>query len=179
VISGEEFDALFDGFQSTAFRWESLPAYDVGGAEAERLAAWREGSPRPVQSVRTSPWLARIAATTTAGKRWARVRVVDEPPTDYQRFQLAHAYPEAQAVGDEVRLIRRADVDEDWSDFWLFDAGLSTACAVEMVYDEAGHWLSADLSRDPDHLAVLIEFAAEVTGLSIPLNAYLTGMVRA
>lgn len=34
----------------TLFRLETLPAYDVDGAEAKRFAAFREGGPRPMLS---------------------------------------------------------------------------------------------------------------------------------
>lgn len=139
-LTAQEFDALFDDFTSTVFRLEALPRYAIGGAEAERIAAFEHGLPRPLRSVRTDPWLARIATSTiTAGKSWSRLRVVDDPMTDYQRYQL-ESQREAQAVGEEVLLVRRADVGFDpGPDFWLFDErDPLRAHAVLMHYDADG-----------------------------------------
>jgi hypothetical protein len=176
VISAGEFDTLFDSFSSTVYRLETLPAYDVGGAETARLAAFREHRPRPERSVRTDPWLARIAVTTvTAGKRWARTRIVDDPLTEYQRYQLA-SYVEAQAVGDEMRVAMRADVDDAGPDFWLFDAATPEAFAVVMRYDEAGHWLGAERVDDPSDLEQIGSRRATADAVSVPFNEFLTSM---
>src|ERR1700730_17432617 len=74
--------ACFDLFGATAFRLETLRAYDVP-AEAEILRAYRLGLPLPERSARTSPWLARIAQTTVGGKSWHRARMVGWPLTEY------------------------------------------------------------------------------------------------
>jgi hypothetical protein len=89
VTGAVDFDGLLNSFQRTVSRLEALPAYDVGGAEAERIAAFRAGMARPDRNVRTDPRLARIALSTLVeGKRWERVRVVDDPLSDYQRYQM-------------------------------------------------------------------------------------------
>jgi hypothetical protein len=117
-VTPEEFDALFDTFHHTVARLEALPAYDVGGQEAVRIQAFREGRPRPLRSVATDPWLARIAVSTiTAGKRWTRVRVVDEPLTEYQRYQLT-SHQESQAAGERVLIAPRSAVGDVGPDFW-------------------------------------------------------------
>src|SRR5690348_1452179 len=77
---------LFDTLQVSAFRLETLPAYSVS-AEAERYAAFLRGHRMPERSPRTSAFLARMAATRDR-KSWRRVRVIDEPPTDYEQFEL-------------------------------------------------------------------------------------------
>lgn len=150
-MTPERFDALFDTFHATAVRLETLPAYDVAGYEGSRLAAFLAGAALPVRSVRTDPWLARIARTSTAGKVWQRVRVVDEPLTDYERFELA-VYPETQAVGEEIVVVARPDVEVDGPDFWLLDAGTPDAHDVLMRYNERGEWRGAELTRDQDVL---------------------------
>jgi hypothetical protein len=173
VISGDEFDALFDSFHATVFRLEALPAYDVGGDEAARLAAFREGTPLPERSVRTSPWLARIAVTTVRDRKsWTRVRVVDEPPTDYQRFQLANGYVESQAAGDQVYIVRRTAVGDVGPDFWLFDGGTPNALGVVMRYDGEGRWLGAEKVTDPARLAALDDARGVVEAAAVPLNVY-------
>jgi hypothetical protein len=173
-VTPEEFDAHFDRFTSMVFRLETLQDYGDPG-EAERVAAFHRDDPRPERSIRTSPWLARIAATTLAGKRWQRVRVVEEPLTGYTRYELA-GYVESQAAGEEIR-IARPEASPALAtlrrDFWMFDAGTSDEFALLMNYGRGGEYEGAGLVTNPD---LLLEFQAErglALRLSVPLNEYL------
>lgn len=172
TLSAEQFDLLFDEFTTSAVRLETLPAYNVGGDEQQRLTAHRLGRPRPLRNVRTSPWLARIATGTILGnKQWKRVRVVDDPLTDYQGWQL-HSYREAQAVGDEVLIARRADVGDVGPDFWLLDQSR----VVVMRYHPDGRVHRREYVIDP---AVVAECAARVgavTKRAVPLNRFLADL---
>lgn len=167
VLTEHELDALFDGATESICRLETLPAYSVD-SEADRFAAWRDGLPRPEQSVRTSPWLAEIAASTLAGVRWSRVGVVDDPPTDYQRFRMA-AYGEMQAAGCSVSILPRRSLPAGYGDFWLFDAGTDRAAAAMLNYTESGRFVVAELS-DASWLHVAY---TQVLGSATPLNSYL------
>ena len=173
ALTSAEFGTLFDTFQQTVVRLEALPAYAVGGAEELRLQAWRDGRPRPERSVRTDPWLARIALSTiTAGKQWSRVRVVDDPLTDYQRYQFA-SHIEAQAAGEQVRIARRGDVGDVGPDVWLFDADSPNAHAVVMHYTPAGSVDRRELVTDRaavEHLAARIR---SVAATAVSLNEFL------
>jgi hypothetical protein len=170
-----EFDACFDRFGTTAFRLETLPAYAVGGAEAERLEAFREGRPRPERSVRTSPWLRRIATSTADGKYWQRVRVLDEPLTEYQRYQLA-SLVESAACGEDIRVavagvhVHPGDVG---GDFWLLDAETPAAAAILLTYDGAGRFAAAELHRDTETVLACMADADFALRCSVPLNEYL------
>lgn len=175
-MNPEDFDALFDNFRKTAFRLETLPSYDVGevGDEATRIRAIKEHLPVPDRSVRSDPWLARIARTTLdtkAPKQWQRVRVVDEPLTEYQRIELV-ALVEAQVVGDENFLVPRAAVG-DVPDMWLFDAGRRKAHAAVMDYDPAGHWLGCQLITDRSALDRLGAAWERALAAAEPLNVFL------
>lgn len=171
-MTPEDFDALFDSFTHSAVRYEGLGEYRVGGAEAERLAAFQAGHARPLRSVGTDPWLARIATTTLAGKTWGRIRVVDTPLTDYQRYQLA-SHVEAQAVGEQVFIARRSDIPGSSDDFWLFDRDTPTAHAVLMSYAADGRWLGAELTTDPTTLARLGGWLDSVRAVAVTLNEFL------
>lgn len=134
-MTPDEFNAAFDEFQVSAFRLECLQTYAVS-AEDARLRAFREGLPRPERSVRTNPWLQRIAATTIAGKSWSRVRLVSRPLTEYTRYEMI-GFVESQAVGEQIRIVdlnAHPDLRDLGPDFWLFDAEF----AIIMRYDEAG-----------------------------------------
>lgn len=178
ALTSAEFDALFDSFTTSVVRLEQLPAYSVGGAEAERIAAWRRGEPRPERSVRTSPWLARIATSTVIdGKCWSRIRVVDDPLTEYQRYQL-ESYRESQAIGEEVRVIARDVAPENrLPDFWLFDAGTDHTHAVWMRYGNDGRLVARLLITDPDVLHVLPQVVSGMREIAVPLNEFLASTV--
>lgn len=170
----EEFDALFDRFTVSTFRLETLQQYAVS-EEDERLRAFREGTPRPERSVRTSKWLARVAVTTAAGKRWSRVHIVDHPLSEYLRYELV-GYVESAAAGEEIRIAdRRADprLAELSQDFWLFDAETDAPFAALIHYTRDGEVFGFEYTDDA---AALRRFRAErdlALEHSIALNTYL------
>lgn len=170
----DEFDSYFDRFTSDVFRLETLQNYAVSEEDA-RLFAFRNGTPRPERSVRTEPWLARIAVTAVAGKNWQRVHVVDHPLSEYLRYELI-GYVESQVAGEQIRIADRA-ADESLAklseDFWLFDADSDDAYAVLMRYDGAGHFVGFEHTED---LSTLERCRAErdlALQHSVSLNTYL------
>lgn len=170
-MTPEDFDALFDSFRSSVFRLEGLPAY--AGEEDDRLHAFYSGQPLPERSVRTEPWLARIALTTiTERKSWLRVRVVDEPLTEFQRYQL-EPYRESQAAGEQIRIVTRTALADDGPDFWLFDPGTPQARGIVMHYSSDYRWLGADLVTGSAELAELDERRLQATAKAVPLNEFL------
>ena len=168
--------ACFDAFERSAVRIETLPAYDVP-AEAESLRAFARGLPLPERSARTSPWLARIAQTTAAGKTWSRTRVVGRPLTPYERFQLGYGYPPSAAAGEVIRIADRSAHPELAAlsgDFWLFDG----AFAALMTYDQGGAYLGSEVTSDPGVIARCRQQAALAARCAVPLGAF-TGSVTA
>lgn len=167
----DTFDALFDQFQFTAYRLEAMPSYAVSTEDA-LYRSFVDGTSRPERSVRTSPWMRRIAVTTARGKTWSRTRVIDSPLTEYQRFQMP-AYQESQVVGEGITLVDRADAGEVGPDFWLFDTDHSGACAAVMQYSTDGTPGGFDLVRDPDVLAELRTVRRRLDEIAVPLADYL------
>jgi hypothetical protein len=168
-----ELESCFARFTASAFRLETLRNYAVP-AEDARFAAFRQGQPMPERSVRTSPWLQQIAATTAAGKSWHRVHVMDHPLSEYERFELA-CYVESAAAGEEIRIADRAahpGLASLTRDFWLFDSATDRPFVALMDYDHAGHYTGAEISDDP---AVVSQCEADrrlAREHSVPLNAY-------
>jgi hypothetical protein len=142
-MAAADQQSLFDTFRVSAFRLETLPSY-LMAEEAERIEAFRRGLPRPERSPRTNPWLKLVQDAARAGKSWTRVRVIDDPPTEYQRYQLI-GYQESEAAGDHVRVARRSAVPDLGADFWLFD----NSVAQLQKYDADGRFLGAEITADP------------------------------
>jgi hypothetical protein len=164
----------FDLFEHTAWRLETLQAYDVP-AERERIAAFRQGQPMPERSVRTSPWLKQIAESTTAGKRWSRTHLLDQPLSEYARFEIA-TYEESAEAGEVIyladRIAHRGLIDLD-RDFWLFDEAGDHPFAALMTYDATGSYLGADVTGAPEIIARLTAQKRLTERFATPLRTYL------
>jgi hypothetical protein len=141
-------DHLFRYFEHTAFRLETRPSYAVA-EEQEMFAEFLAGEPRPFTDIPWyRAWYDQIATLTSQGKRVARVRLLDEPPTEYQRFEIWVA-TFAEAAGESIRYLDRGHAvqvglptDVDW---WLFDS----ARLALMRFDELGHPLGGEIITDP------------------------------
>jgi hypothetical protein len=162
------FNALFDTPRISVFRWEAQPAYSVPDTDAS-LEAFRTGAPRPERSVRTSPWLRRIAVQAAAGVDWSRVRVIGEPLSEYDRWSLL-GYVESQAAGEQIRI---AAPSSDFPDFWLIDPETTDTRAVIMRYDDNGRLLAREPVADRTVLDELTAIRADALAASIPLNVWL------
>lgn len=166
-------DDPFDRFNASAFRLETQQQYTVP-EEDDDLHRWLKGLPLPDRSVRTSPWLRRVAVTTAAGKHWSRVHIVDLPLSDYVKFEIA-GYLENAAAGEEIRIAIR---DEHSAlaglrdDFWLFDGGTPEAYGLAMSYDADGHHLGNDLVTDPARLAAYQQARETAWEAAMPLNEF-------
>jgi hypothetical protein len=169
-VTPTDFGDCFDRFQRTAFRLETRQVY-TAPAEQDRIRAFHAGLALPERSPRTSPWLARIQATTQEGKQWRRIRLIAEPMTEYTRYQLA-GYKESAAAGEDIRICRLAahrDLAALTMDFWLFD----DLFAAFLHYDADGTFTGAEVTQDP---AAITQCRAErdlALGHSMPLTSYL------
>lgn len=169
LLDTSQFQALFDAARQSVFRLEGRQTYAIAADDAE-LVAFRTGAPRPERSVRTSPWLARIAVSTASrGVSWSRVRVVVYPLTEYTRYELV-TYVESQAAGEQI-LITETQIPCD--DFWLIDAGTERAVGVWMRYADDGTQIARELVADPAELNQMAGVAARARAAAAPLNVWL------
>ncbi|MGW6915554.1 DUF6879 family protein [Kitasatospora sp. NPDC054939] len=171
ILPFEAVAHFFEDFEHTAFRLETRRGYavDIG---TERYERFIRGEALPFEP--DNPWHANVRRQTAAGKRFERVRLVDEPITLGQRFLLVSGLGNAEA-GEDIRNLPRAEGDRlslPRFDFWLFDSrvlarfhfdGSDNTLGVEITEDPADV-LSACQARDAAwHFAVPTrEFAARV-----------------
>nr|WP_221374443.1 DUF6879 family protein [Actinoplanes polyasparticus] len=86
TLTNDEFAQQLRDYTSTAYRFELQSFYTVDG-EQESFQRFLEGRPiSPYDVDEDRAWLDMVKAHTAAGKRMARVRVHEDPPTDYQRW---------------------------------------------------------------------------------------------
>lgn len=120
-LSNEEVDALFTGFERSAFRMETHQVYTIP-AEQENLRRFLAGEPKP--EGHNSGWHSTIRGNVEAGKIMQRLKIVRRPFTDYTRCLFAWAIPGNVAAGEDYRVLDvtdREDLDLLEQDFWLFD----------------------------------------------------------
>jgi Family of unknown function (DUF6879) len=139
-VTGDEFGKLFETFTASAFRLETLPEYLVP-QDVESLRLFRDGQPQPAWR-RERPWLTTVRNALARGARMQRVRVVQTPLTDYQRFQFSWGYVENSEAGEEISILdhyppKLSSVLAFPEDFWLFD----DATVVALEYDDEGRFL--------------------------------------
>lgn len=139
---------LFHDFEHTAWRLESRRAYavDVG---SPKWQLWQAGGDLGFNP--DHPWHANVRAQTEQGKRFERVRVIDSPPTEGQRFLLASGHGNVQA-GENIRNLWRDDADRlglPNEDFWLFDDRLM----VRLVFDGDDNTLGVQVTEAPADVA--------------------------
>lgn len=151
-ISEEGFAGLFREFCFTAFRLETRDYYAMS-YEREAFRLFLKGRPQPPTMLPWwQDWLTQIQELTHDGKRIGRVRIVSEPPTDYQRWEMWATRFHIE-VGEEIHYLSRSaalalqiPLDEDW---WLFD----DTQMVIMRYTSAGEMDGKTLITDPGVIA--------------------------
>jgi hypothetical protein len=164
-MTNEEFLAAVRGFTRTAFRWEAQPWYAMA-YERPYFEGWLAGSPTPPPEVDWwRPWLERVARWTAEGKTIGRVRVLAEPPTDYQRW-LLWAAPWHTQAGEDLRYLSRsvaqqADLPME-EDYWLLD----DESAIVLRFDGRGQTTERTLITDPEAVAGYRALRDTAIGLS-------------
>src|SRR4051812_41872276 len=142
-VTDPEFGRLFTDVRRSWFRLETLQHYDVA-YERDDFAAFLRGEPL---STPPGPWQAMIRDHVAAGRELARVHVIEEPLSDYIRYEL-HAYEPSAEAGEDVRVIPVRQ--SEWPtgvprhDYWLFDDDRLWL----MDYDAAGTFQAARLIDD-------------------------------
>ncbi|WP_432087394.1 DUF6879 family protein [Streptomyces sp. bgisy095] len=123
IVDLGAFGKLFEYFQYTAWRLETRRRY-ASDESTDTYAQLLRGE-TPVWDLDT-PWSRTIKEKSTGGAIVARVRIVDTPPTDGQRYLTAHA-EKNEALGEDIRNLSREDAEAlrlPAEDFWLFDSRL-------------------------------------------------------
>ncbi|MFC4530091.1 DUF6879 family protein [Sphaerisporangium dianthi] len=150
-LDDAEFNRLFTEFRFTAYRLESLQVYDVSYEKAAFelfLSGQRRGEYPGI-----AQWIDEtITPARDSGKLVHRVHVVEEPLSDYVRFECAWAYAHTVSAGEDVRFIPVPS--GEWPeglpryDYWLFDSCL----LVAMHYRDNGEFEAAEILDDPEKI---------------------------
>lgn len=158
-LTAAEFGEVLHEFHHTAFRLELQDSY----AEPEEdglYAAYLQGNPPAATTVpELADWYRRITEHTRQGKRIERVRVQQDPPTNYQQFERWLDQWNIKA-GETMRYLTRRRAHDigllpaaGTTDWWLLDSKR----LIAMRFDTEGHRIKNELITDP---AVVIKACA-------------------
>lgn len=132
-----------DGFEHTAWRFETRRGYASDQATPSYREFLRTGD---TAGETGHPWFGNVRRMTGNGKRFERVRLVDNPPTENQRYLLACARTNV-AAGEDIRYLWRSDAERHGlplSDFWLFDSR-----AVARFHFDGEQTIGMEIVTDP------------------------------
>ncbi|GAA1122213.1 DUF6879 family protein [Nocardiopsis composta] len=167
-LTGPDITAFFDGgFAYTAWRLETRRAYGVASETAD-FQAWLRGEKTEPDLDR--PWLATMRALKAAGKRVERVRIIDDPPTDYQRWILEDVTDNIDA-GEDIRYLPRAEqgrLPGPHTDFWLFDSA-----RIGVFAFDGDRSLGMELTEDPELVLRACQIRDAAWHYARPVEAFL------
>lgn len=144
-LDGDAWRTFFDSFDREAFRFETLPAYNVASEQAEYDEFRTTGT---LQMSADDPWLIRVRHFRQSGRWIGRVHVITRPLTDYLRYEFA-IYRHTVQAGEDVRILDLTDQPNPGLptiDFWLFDE----SAVVRMDYDADGTQVGRELLEPAD-----------------------------
>jgi hypothetical protein len=157
---GTEFWLELANFKRSAWRFEQQPAYFIG-YEHQQFDDFLAGHPEPpTANPDLRDWMDQVARQVSEGKTIGRVRIVDEPITDYQRWMrwMDRWNREAGETIDYLTRDRACQVKllpaagkQDW---WLFD----DERLMVMYFDEKWFRSKVELVVDEPEVAKAREF---------------------
>jgi hypothetical protein len=166
---------IAERFTHTAFRLETLPAYEVAtdrnsGGDVSDFDRYLAGEAEPLLD-RKAPWLDVLAAERRGLKYRYRVRILGGPngTTPYERYSAEWGYAYNVRAGEGVFVLDRSERPVPppvlQHDYWLLDDEV----AIRMHYEVDGQFAGATMepnmldayraSRDAA-MAAAVPFAA-------------------
>lgn len=128
-------------FQHEAFRLERFPRYEVAD-EALAFGEFRKYGSVPAEF--NQEWAELIQQAKQRSAVVRRLRLVSEPLSEYERFELLAAYQAGITAGEDIRVaVRGVDDQIPTTDYWLYD----DAVIEWMKYSSAGTYLDSQASR--------------------------------
>jgi hypothetical protein len=114
-----------------------------------------------------------------SGKVFQRVHVVQEPLTDYLRYELGWSYPPNVEVGEDIRILiaqpgqwpmsARGELLPGLKDYWLFDS----SDLWVMEYAEDGAFLHIEQVTEPAMIVTAARRRDAALHQAIPYRDYM------
>ncbi|MFJ2266546.1 DUF6879 family protein [Streptomyces sp. NPDC098085] len=143
-ITFDEFDGMFTTLKHSAWRMESRRRYASDEA-TETYTQFARG--KAVTWDLDDPWCVERREQAASGKRFERVRILDEPATEGQLYLLDNARRNT-AVGEDIRALTRTRANQlklSCEDFWIFDSRV----VALLHFDDNDRMTGAELVTNP------------------------------
>jgi hypothetical protein len=140
---------LYRTCRVSAYRLETLQHYVVSD-DAERQNAFHAGQPLPAPRPDKVADLRLIRSLREKGRKLGRVHIVDQPLSDYIRYELA-VYAENVAAGEDIRIADRSlrpELITLTRDFVIFDGETDRPSVILFNYDTDGVLLGYEHTTD-------------------------------
>ncbi|WP_037870311.1 DUF6879 family protein [Streptomyces sp. SPB074] len=172
-ISFEDFGGMFAKVKHSAWRLETRRRYAEDEATDTYAQFLAEGR---VSWDLDDPWCVNRREQAALGKRFERVRVLDEPATEGQRYLLDNARRNT-AVGERIHVLSRSravELDLPAEDFWLFDGRVvallhfdaeDNMTGVELITNPVEVVRYAQVREAAEHFAVPFDQAGATFGV--------------
>lgn len=154
-LGEDEFYVQLGSVTQSAFRLELQPFYYEPAEQAtvDRFFAGDPQDPTEVDSLKA--WYALVSRLTAGGVVVARVRVQEDPPNRYQRWER-WITPWNIAAGEDMRYLTEVDAhtigllpSAGGADWWLLDGSR----LILMEFDTEGRRVRSTLITDPERIA--------------------------
>lgn len=126
----------FGSFTQSAVRLEGLGVYAIP-EEGKAFSTFLAGGTPDMSFL--EEWLSTVSDAVASGKAMRRLRMLDDPPTAYEQFELQVGYPLSIRSGEEIRTLGRREIEVALPDSWIFDE----LYVFEMLYSDAGEYLGS------------------------------------
>jgi hypothetical protein len=156
-------DDAFDTFTRDATRIEVLPSFRIE-EEAAALVTAREGRRPDLGFLRE--WHEYLDEVRASGRTSRRLRLISDPITEYERFEVRWGYTSNAEHGEEIRLLSRS-ATPDVEDYWIFDNEM----VFEMLYSPDGSFIGSQ-AVDADKAKSIVIWLAATWPSATPLTDY-------
>lgn len=107
LMTLEQLTELIGTTRHDLLRIETLPSYDTAITTSD-FRRWLDGELEPDWDARQS-WLDLLRRWANEGRPRRRVRVIHNPPSDYERYACDWGYRHNVAAGELVRILDLAE----------------------------------------------------------------------
>jgi hypothetical protein len=153
-LDEDEFYVQLGSVMQSAFRLELQPSY-YEPAEQPTVDRFFAGDPQdPTEVDSLKAWYAMVSRLTAGGAVVARVRVQEDPPNRYQRWER-WITPWNIAAGEDMRYLTEVDAHTigllpaaGGADWWLLD----DSRLILMEFDTEGRRVRSTLITDPKRI---------------------------
>lgn len=170
MLSDGEFNACFDEARSEWFRLEAHSTYSVD-VEQPRFRAYLAGEPYDPES-EPKEWYEEIQRRVSDGIAYRKVRVVEGPLSEYERWEFEWSYTATEKLGQRTFVLDRSESTElpelppyDW---WLIDGRV----VLRMRYDDAARFLGAERIDSAAAVAEHIRWRDAALAATVPFPEY-------